>query len=59
MARYKHPELNIKAIRQAASLMLASGGSKACDRGIRAYRDLLITTVRLRRRQLREWGKQG
>lgn len=54
--RYIRPELNITVIRRAAKLMLSAGGSKDCDHGIRAYRDLLINTVQMRRRKLREWG---
>ena len=50
--RYIRPELNIKIIRSAAKMMLSAGGNQ--DRGIRAYRDLLITTVRLRRRNIEE-----
>jgi hypothetical protein len=55
MKRYTRPELNITGIRRAAKLMLSAGGSRDCDRGIRAYRDLLITTVRMRKRKLQEW----
>lgn len=50
--RYTRAELNIKVIQSAARLMLISGGSKDCNRGVRAYRDLLITTVRMRRDKL-------
>lgn len=57
MAKYIKPELNITVIRQAAKMMLASGGGKDCNRGIRAYRDLLVTTVQIRRRKLKEWAE--
>ena len=53
---YVRPELNIKIIRDAASIMLCAGGNKDSDRGIRAYRDLLIATVRMRRSELRRRG---
>lgn len=52
MSLYKNPNLNIKIVRSAARLMLLSGGGKECNHGIRAYRDLLLTTIRLRRREL-------
>lgn len=54
MAKCIKPELNITVIRRAARMMLASGGDKGCNRCIRAYRDLLVTTVRMRRRKLKE-----
>lgn len=57
MAKYIKPELNITVIRRTAKMMLASGGDKVCNRGIRAYRDLLVTTVQMRRRKLKEWAE--
>ena len=46
--------LGIKEVCAAARMLLGNTNIPGADRGIRAYRDLLLTTIRLRRRSILE-----
>jgi hypothetical protein len=55
----KQAELNIKVVRDAARLLLSNRNVAGADVGIRALRDLLVATVRMRRDYLRRRADRG
>ena len=46
--------VNIRIVRRAAALLLSGNNVAGADLGVRCLRDVLITTIQMRRRRLKE-----